>query len=185
MSDNEKFEEIYHKYKDIVYRTALKYCGDYALAEDFAQHAFFQLYINFDTIKHENIKSWLSTTVKHRALNHKRNLKREILKGESEDERQDNMFERPADSAEDEFLDTVAAGECKDLHKQILSALLEKNPRWYEAIYLVYFMEVPQVKAAEEFGVSLQVLYSWLHRAKRWVKKKYGVVYEEFKKQKY
>lgn len=49
----------------------------------------------------------------------------------------------------------------------------------YDAIVLVYYMEMPQAKAAELMGIRLEVLHSLLHRAKKWIKKKYGTEYEE------
>lgn len=44
---------------------------------------------------------------------------------------------------------------------------------------LVYYMEVPQVKAAEMMGVRKEVLHALLHRAKKWIRKKFGAEYEE------
>lgn len=35
---------------------------------------------------------------------------------------------------------------------------MEKNERWYDAIVLVYYMEMPQAKAAELMGIRLEVL---------------------------
>lgn len=40
-----------------------------------------------------------------------------------------------------------------------------------------------QVKAAELMGIRLEVLHSLLHRAKKWIKKKYGTEYEEMNRE--
>lgn len=53
----------------------------------------------------------------------------------------------------------------------------------YDAIVLVYYMEMPQAKAAELMGIRLEVLHSLLHRAKKWIKKKYGTEYEEMNRE--
>lgn len=60
---------------------------------------------------------------------------------------------------------------------------MEKNERWYDAIVLVYYMEMPQAKVAELMGIRLEVLHSLLHRAKKWIKKKYGTEYEEMNRE--
>ena len=60
---------------------------------------------------------------------------------------------------------------------------MEKNERWYDAIVLVYYMEMPQAIAAELMGIRLEVLHSLLHRAKKWIKKKYGTEYEEMNRE--
>ena len=59
----------------------------------------------------------------------------------------------------------------------------KKNPRWYEAMVLVYYMDMPQVKAAELMGINLRTLHSLLHRAKNWIKKNYKVEYEEMNRE--
>ena len=35
---------------------------------------------------------------------------------------------------------------------------------------------------AEKMGISVNVLYSMLHRAKEWIQKEYGVEYQEMKR---
>lgn len=67
--------------------------------------------------------------------------------------------------------------------REIFTNLMEKNERWYDAIVLVYYMEMPQAKAAELMGIRLEVLHSLLHRAKKWIKKKYGTEYEEMNRE--
>lgn len=52
-----------------------------------------------------------------------------------------------------------------------MAALSKKNPRWYEAIILVYYMDIPQVKVAEIMEIRKEVLHALLHRAKKWIRK--------------
>ena len=68
------------------------------------------------------------------------------------------------------------------LHERIMTDMMGKNPRWHEAIMMVYVMEIPQTKVAEKMGISVNVLYSMLHRAKEWIQKEYGVEYQEMKR---
>ena len=67
----------------------------------------------------------------------------------------------------------------KQFHEKIMAALSKKNPRWYEAIILVYYMDIPQVKVAEIMEIRKEVLHALLHRAKKWIRKKFGAEYEE------
>ena len=48
---------------------------------------------------------------------------------------------------------------------------------------LVYYMDMPQVKAAELMGINLRTLHSLLHRAKNWIKKNYKAEYEEMNRE--
>lgn len=86
-------------------------------------------------------------------------------------------------SAEEQFLEDELQKQRLELHEKIFTNLMEKNERWYDAIVLVYYMEMPQAKAAELMGIRLEVLHSLLHRAKKWIKKKYGTEYEEMNRE--
>ena len=138
LTGNREFNESYENYKNLILRTAYTYSGNREAAEDITQETFLKLYIGYDSMKKENIPSWLYTTAKR-----KRNV----------------------------------------LHKKISEEMNKKNPRWYEAMVLVYYMDMPQVKVAELMGVNLRTLHSLLHRAKNWIKKNYKVEYEEMNRE--
>jgi len=92
-------------------------------------------------------------------------------------------YEAQVNSAEEQFLEDELQKQRLELHEKIFTNLMEKNERWYDAIVLVYYMEMPQAKAAELMGIRLEVLHSLLHRAKKWIKKKYGTEYEEMNRE--
>lgn len=92
-------------------------------------------------------------------------------------------YEAQVKSAEEQFLEDELQKQRLELHEKIFTNLMEKNERWYDAIVLVYYMEMPQAKAAELMGIRLEVLHSLLHRAKKWIKKKYGMEYEEMNRE--
>ena len=87
------------------------------------------------------------------------------------------------EAAEDEYLEDELKRKRYVLHKKISEEMYKKNPRWYEAMVLVYYMDMPQVKVAELMGVNLRTLHSLLHRAKNWIKKNYKVEYEEMNRE--
>ena len=158
LTENREFNEIYEQYKNLILKAAYTYSGSYSAAEDITQDTFLKLYMGYDSMKKKNISSWLFTTAKNAALNYRKKHSREI-------------FEI------DENWDS------EELHEKIFTNLMEKNERWYDAIVLVYYMEMPQAKAAELMGIRLEVLHSLLHRAKKWIKKKYGTEYEEMNRE--
>ena len=41
--------------------------------------------------------------------------------------------------------------EQTSLHEEIFAALYKHNPRWYDAIRYVYYLEIPQSAVAEEW----------------------------------
>ena len=110
------------------------------------------------------------------ALNYNKKAEREVLSETGED---------PAildleDSAEDTYMERMKDDEQTSLHEEIFTALYKHNPRWYDAIRYVYYLEIPQSAVAERMEISIEVLHSLLYRARKWIRKKFGVEYEEF-----
>lgn len=177
LTGNREFNEIYEKYKNLVLKAAYIYSGNnYDVAEDITQDTFLKLYTKFDDLKGGNLSAWLFTTAKNAALNYKKKHDREILSVDDE-EYTDNEPYR--ESTEEEYAENELERERARLHDRIFQGLMEKNPRWYEAVFLAYYMEIPQEKVAQMMDIRLGVLHSILHRAKKWIRKTYGVEYEE------
>ena len=181
LTGNREFNESYENYKNLILRTAYTYSGNREAAEDITQETFLKLYIGYDSMKKKNISSWLFTTAKNAALNYKKKHSREIFEiDENWDSEEDTeKYEAQVKSAEEQFLEDELQKQRLELHEK----MMEKNERWYDAIVLVYYMEMPQAKAAELMGIRLEVLHSLLHRAKKWIKKKYGTEYEEMNRE--
>ena len=97
----------------------------------------------------------------------------------SEDDELYKNKEQFGESLETEFIEKEEVLYKKQFHEKIMEALSKKNPRWYEAIILVYYMDIPQVKVAEIMEIRKEVLHALLHRAKKWIRKKFGAEYEE------
>lgn len=172
LTENREFNEIYEQYKNLILKAAYTYSGSYNAAEDITQDTFLKLYMGYDSMKKKNISSWLFTTAKNAALNYRKKHSREIFE-----------IDENWDSEEEQFLEDDLQKQRLELHEKIFTNLMEKNERWYDAIVLVYYMEMPQAKAAELMGIRLEVLHSLLHRAKKWIKKKYGTEYEEMNRE--
>ena len=177
LTGNREFNEIYEKYKNLVLKAAYIYSGNnYDVAEDITQDTFLKLYTKFDDLKGGNLSAWLFTTAKNAALNYKKKHGREILSVDDEEYTDDEPYR---ESTEEEYAENELERERARLHDRIFQGLMEKNPRWYEAVFLAYYMEIPQEKVAQMMDIRLGVLHSILHRAKKWIRKTYGVEYEE------
>lgn len=177
LTGNREFNEIYEKYKNLVLKAAYIYSGNnYDVAEDITQDTFLKLYTKFDDLKGGNLSAWLFTTAKNAALNYKKKHDREILSVDDEEYTDDEPYR---ESTEEEYAENELERERARLHDRIFQGLMEKNPRWYEAVFLAYYMEIPQEKVAQIMDIRLGVLHSILHRAKKWIRKTYGVEYEE------
>lgn len=182
LTEKRNFNEIYAKYKNLVLKTACLYSGDYGMAEDIMQEAFLRLYKEIDEKPHPNPKAWLCTTAKYLAINSRIKMERRLAGEISETELKslENVSpEVEIKSTEEDYFEILRKEETRSLHECIFECLMEKNPRWYEAVMLVFEMEYQQVNAAKKMNMSEDAFYALLHRAKEWIKKTYGVEYEE------
>lgn len=174
------FNEIYEEYKNLVLKTAYRYSGDYSLADDIMQETFFALYKDmqkkdyYSAEQYKNIKAWLITTAKHKAINYKKKTEREVSIFEAE---KDIEGENPEESLIEEFVEK----ETEDLHERIMGALLDKNPRWHEAVFLACHLKMNQEEAARRMGLTKGSFYLLLHRARGWIRNEFSVEYEELK----
>ena len=50
--------------------------------------------------------------------------------------------------------------------------------RWYQAVTLVYYVDMPQKEAAKQMGVTLYALEGMLKRARKWMIKRYKDEYD-------
>ncbi|MEG0109345.1 MAG: sigma-70 family RNA polymerase sigma factor [Lachnospiraceae bacterium] len=176
IAKEEQFDKIYQDTVKLVYKTALTYTNNNIhMAQDVVQNTFLQLYIHLDTMNFTNINSWLITTAKNHALNC---YKRSLWEAMDDDitERIEQM--KSIQSAETEYMSEIEYRGKKCFQEEIFQRMYEKNPRWYEAVTLVYCLELPQAQVAEKMDVSLMVLQSLLYRARKWIRKNYGDRYE-------
>lgn len=170
------FDEIYEKNVDNVYRAALHYSDNHHVAEEITQIIFMKLYMNIENINTEAVSSWLLTSAKHMALNYNRSVSREIpLERLDEKEFSEEFY---VESSEDEAIKNLENEKYEELTKSIFSKLYGKNPKWYDAVIISYYLGKPQKEVAEIMGIKLDVLHSMLYRAKRWIRKHYKKPFE-------
>lgn len=151
------FNDIYDKYVNPVWRTALYYSGNQTDAEEITQLTFIQLLISYETIQNKDaIEAWLLTTA--------RRLLEKETPGSDE-----LIFMQEHRRKDIEFTNTM------------LEELYRHNSKWYDAVVRAYALEIPQKQIAEEMGIRLEAFQSMLFRAKKWIKTKYEADYREMK----
>lgn len=181
MTENHEFNEIYEKYKNAVLRAAYLYVKAPDIAEDIRQETFLKLLRLMECRKSaSNVESWLYITARNAALNYRKRVKWEVPLVQEETGAPSGEPFR--ESTEDEYLEMHTNEKWAELHDRIMSELLEKNERWYEAILLEAHMELPQKEAAKVMGISLNAYQVMLHRARAWIREKFGAEYEELKR---
>lgn len=174
-----RFDCIYEANKEIVFKTAMYYSGNYHVAQEISQTAFLKLYIRLEeAIEPERIRPWLLTTTKNLAINSRKKNKRELA---NEDMEMLSFLCDCEPSAEEVTTKVRYNQEVNELSGEIIQELYEENPRWHEAIMLAYAYEMSQKKVAETMGVSLEVLHSMLYRARKWVQRHYKTKYDKLK----
>ncbi len=183
LTEKHEFNEIYEKYKNLVLKVAYRFSGDLQAAEDIMQDTFLTLYKEQGK-EYRNVKAWLCLAAKHRALNYQKRVSHEVLESVFEDTFGDEAgFKQPTrESTEEEYLEQYREEQRTEFHEHIMAELMKKNPRWYEAIMLVCLRECSQEEAAKRMSMTKDSFYVLLHRARTWIKKTYGVEYEELKR---
>ena len=163
----EKFEEIYRTYQTDVYRISLYYIKDEYMAQDITQKVFYKLYLHFDNVNLECVRSYLLRSARNLSFNWLRDTKHE------QGDYIDNIPEESAIllSAEDEYIREEQQKAHRKFASEILNKIREENESWYDILNLIYCLEKPHEEVAKELGITRDVLYSKLYRAKRWVRK--------------
>ena len=170
----EEFAVIYEKYRHDVYKLAIYFTEDPYTADDITQKIFFKLYLHFDNIRNkENIRAYLLKSARNLAYNWVRD-KHESMYIENVPE-EDILLE----SLENNYVKNEHDRRIQMFLAQILEEIAIENESWYDIINLIYCLGKTHEEAAEELGITMQVLYSKFYRAKRWIRKNYEKVFDE------
>ncbi len=164
----EMFEEIYRIYQHDVYKISLYYTKDEYIAQDIAQKAFYKLYLHFENVNPDSVRFYLLRTARNMSYNWLRDMKHESQGEYIENIPEDSMV---LHSAEDEYLKEEKQRERQEFVQKLLHKLWEENESWYDILNLIYCLDKSHDEVAKELGISRDVLYSKLYRAKRWIRK--------------
>ena len=69
----------------------------------------------------------------------------------------------------------------KDFLRQILMELEVKNKDWYDAVYEVCMLNLPEAEVAAKKDISIDLLRARLCRGRQFLKQRFGEDYRELK----
>ena len=173
----EKFNSIYQAYECDVYRVALHYAKDEHVAAEVTQRAFVKLYEHYEDVSETHVKAYLLISVKHLAYNYKRDQRRELER--SEDEEEASKKEYATESLEEKYIEDEDRRKRIALGAQIFKDIKEKHNHWYQPLYLMLAKGMSYDEIAKELGMSKNLIYSKIHRAKGWILKEYGAEFKD------
>lgn len=172
----EMFDSIYRSYELEIYHAALYIAKDEVLAEEITQQAFVNFYERFDKINLTYAKTYLVHSVQNLLNNHFRDAKWEV---QSEEDEEKPIIEPATESLEEKFFENRRKHMERQLGRVIFSEVKEKNESWFEILHMRFYMDKSYDEISEELGITKEVLYSRLHRAKNWIQKKYETKFED------
>ena len=130
--------EVYERYHQAMFVTALKIVYNTMDAEDIMQESFLIAFNRIDQHKGEsNFGGWLKKIIIRKSIQHHRDQKKEL-----------KLVEELKTKTQDE-----PHGEVKNpIHQELLNALDELNPRYKNALSLMYLEGYNYEELTEDFS---------------------------------
>ena len=178
MTGEERFQELYHKYHQLVLRVAYNRVQDYYEAQDICQDTFLKMIRRMDLSRPDTeIKYWLITVANNTAIDVMKKGGRYAGAMESLGNRPEGETSKKKTAGNDCFEEVLK----KDLRTRILEQLREVNAEQYEIVWHVCCLQMSIGEAAKRLGLSYETATMRLHRARAWIRVNYGKEYEELK----
>ncbi len=151
LCDRRAFEEIYDRYGDLVYSTALRVLRDPHLAEDISQEIFVRLWRKPDSYVAERGRflTWLISVTRNRAVDEVRARGRRQRHETASLEEQER--EVPAGTGDDPALNAQLAEQ----RRIVRAALAELPPEQRQVIELAFFGGLTQKEIADRLTQPL------------------------------
>ncbi len=167
----ENLDRIYRAYAKDVYHVCFYLTKDEGLAQEMVQQAFLNFYEKNVEVKPECERAYLIQTARNLIYNYFRHTKFEVYQT---DESEEAFFANVAtECLEDEYFEKELRASRKEFSEEILAAVKAHNEEWHRILYDMFFLEKGHDDIAKELGMTKEVLYSRLYRAKVWIRKNY------------
>ncbi|MCD8348376.1 MAG: RNA polymerase sigma factor [Lachnospiraceae bacterium] len=168
---NERFCDCYAKYQRYVIRLAYERVKDHEAAEDISQTVFMSFYQHMDCVYPGAEKCWLFRCTRNAAIDYIRKICRKPEMGMDEDVLEGAANGVPGGTR---TMEIEISMDNEDLILRIMGELKSTHPLWYETVYLICVEELTYEEAAECLGVAPGVLRSRIHRARVFVRERFG-----------
>ena len=169
--NDETFREVYQQNYRLIYQEVLLRTQNMELAADICQQTFLKYIEHRKTVKVGAERGWLLTVAKHLLIDEMRRTKVQLLDDEQ-------IYE-----GHNEYSDSDMEKEMmrRDFLKQILIELEAKNRDWYEAVYEVCMLNIPEAEVARKKNISIDLLRTRLYRGRQFLKDRFGSEYKELR----
>jgi len=162
--DRDAFQELFHKYKDKIYRFIHSiYIKNRTLAEDCTQEVFIKVIRNKDRFDHTmRFSTWLYTIARNHCLNQIRHSRIIDLKqDELKETLQDMQNKNPVDKIEDGELRKTVQNAIYELPENLKTVFILRE------IEILPYAQIADILDMQEGNVRIQ-----LHRAKKILRNK-------------
>ena len=171
---NERFEEYFLKYKNLIIRLVMLKLDDYQVAQEICQQVYVALYTNMDKVHPDLVKAWLIRCTQNADIDYvrRRKVKKEVFVDTSVAEVGNFLMEESVELLAKKLDD-------RELTGRILREVKEVNTLWFEALMLCCVEGLSYEEASEKLNVPVDVLRARMYRARAYIRKKFGDEYPE------
>ena len=169
---DESFHEVFQKNYRLIFHAVLLRTNNRELAEDICQQTFLKYLEYREVVKSGAERGWLLAVAKNLLTDDFRKKKPWLFdQTQMEEESVRLCYE----------VDMAKEVSRKDFLRQILMELEVKNKDWYDAVYEVCMLNLPEAEVAAKKDISIDLLRARLCRGRQFLKQRFGEDYRELK----
>ena len=170
--DQDAFSPLVEKYQKGVHALAWRKIGDFHIAQEITQDAFFKAYQKLNTLKnYDTFAGWLYVIVANLARDW---LRKNRLPMESLDITDASEVDQVSYSR---YVAEKQATEADETRREVVKELLQKLPESERTVVTLHYLGEMTVKAIGEFlGVSQNTVKSRLNRARNRLRKEENMI---------
>lgn len=169
---DESFHEVFQKNYRLIFHAVLLRTNNHELAEDICQQTFLKYFEYREVVKSGAERGWLLAVAKNLLTDDFRKKKPWLFdQTQMEEESVRLCYE----------VDMAKEVSRKDFLRQILMELEMKNKDWYDAVYEVCMLNLPEAEVAAKKDISIDLLRARLCRGRQFLKQRFGEDYRELK----
>ncbi len=169
---DESFHEVFQKNYRLIFHAVLLRTNNHELAEDICQQTFLKYLEYREVVKSGAERGWLLAVAKNLLTDDFRKKKPWLFdQTQMEEESVRLCYE----------VDMAKEVSRKDFLRQILMELEVKNKDWYDAVYEVCMLNLPEAEVAAKKDISIDLLRARLCRGRQFLKQRFGEDYRELK----